>query len=215
MPCPWGDYLMLYEASGFKNKTTMKRYEGMKDDELVHLYAKGCDEAFNELLTRHDAYVHTFIRFSISDEDQVEDVFQDVFIKVMLTIRQGRYTAEGKFKSWLGRVAHNLVIDYFRRQKARGTSQPLESDNPEGIVQTLQVASGDLSAEEAIIFQEHLSELSAGISSLSAEQQEVVRLRYWEELSFKEIAEQTGVSINTALGRMRYALGHLKRHMRS
>ena len=112
-------------------------------------------------------------------------------------------------------MAHNLVIDYFRRQKARGTSQPLESDNPEGIVQTLQVASGDLSAEEAIIFREHLSELSVGISSLSAEQQEVVRLRYWEELSFKEIAEQTGVSINTALGRMRYALGHLKRHMRS
>ena len=109
----------------------MKRYEGMIDDELVHLYAAGCNEAFNELLMRYDAYVHTYIRYSISDEDQVEDVFQEVFIKVMLTIRQGRYTAEGKFKSWLGRVAHNLVIDHFRRQKARGTSQPIESNDPD------------------------------------------------------------------------------------
>ena len=191
----------------------MKRYEGMIDDELVHLYAAGVDEAFNELLMRYDAYVHTYIRYSISDEDQVEDVFQDVFIKVMLTIRQGRYTAEGKFKSWLGRVAHNLVIDHFRRQKARGTSQPIESNDPEQPLQTLQVPSSDLSAEEAIILREHLTDLSEGIRNLSQEQQEVVRLRYWEDMSFKEIAEQTGVSINTALGRMRYALAHLKRHM--
>jgi RNA polymerase sigma factor, sigma-70 family len=191
----------------------MKRYEGMVDDDLVHLYAAGCNEAFNELLMRYDAYVHTYIRYSISDEDQVEDVFQEVFIKVMLTIRQGRYTAEGKFKSWLGRVAHNLVIDHFRRQKARGTSQPIESNDPEQPLQTLQVPSSDLSAEEAIIFREHLTDLSEGIRNLSQEQQEVVRLRYWEDMSFKEIAEQTGVSINTALGRMRYALAHLKRHM--
>ena len=159
--------------------------------------------------------MHTYIRYSISDEDQVEDIFQEVFIKVMLTIRQGRYTAEGKFKSWLGRVAHNLVIDHFRRQKARGTSQPIESNDPEQPLQTLQVPSSDLSAEEAIILREHLTDLSEGIRNLSQEQQEVVRLRYWEDMSFKEIAEQTGVSINTALGRMRYALAHLKRHMRS
>ena len=187
----------------------------MVDDDLVHLYAAGCNEAFNELLMRYDAYVHTYIRYSISDEDQVEDVFQEVFIKVMLTIRQGRYTAEGKFKSWLGRVAHNLVIDHFRRQKARGTSQPIESNDPEQPLQTLQVPSSDLSAEEAIILREHLTDLTEGIRNLSQEQQEVVRLRYWEDMSFKEIAEQTGVSINTALGRMRYALAHLKRHMRS
>ena len=107
------------------------------------------------------------------------------------------------------------MIDHFRRQKARGTSQPIESNDPEQPLQTLQVPSSDLSAEEAIILREHLTDLSEGIRNLSQEQQEVVRLRYWEDMSFKEIAEQTGVSINTALGRMRYALAHLKRHMRS
>lgn len=195
----------------------MRRYASQSDDALVQLYATGCNEAFNELLLRYDAYVHTYIRYSIQDEDVAEDIFQDTFIKVMNTIRQGRYTAEGKFKSWLSRIAHNLIIDHFRRLKTRGQEQVIEDTQTtsEEVLFALQLPADDLSAEERMIRSEHLAELSKGLEDLSPEQREVVRLRYWEELSFKEIAEQTNVSINTALGRMRYALAHLRRRIQS
>lgn len=186
----------------------------MSDDQLVELYSLGTNEAFDTLLLRYDAYVHTTIRYWVTDEDLVEDVFQDTFIKVMMTIRQGRYTAEGKFRSWIGRIAHNLIMDHFRRQRARGQEQTIEGASGEELLQTIQIPSPDSTAEERMIMGEYVDELGVGISLLSEEQQQVVRLRYWEEKSFKEIAEETGVSINTALGRMRYALQHLRRHVR-
>ena len=191
----------------------MIRYESMSDDQLVHLYAGGTNEAFDTLLLRYDAYVHTTIRYWVNDEDLVEDIFQDTFIKVMLTIRQGRYTAEGKFRSWLGRIVHNLVMDHFRRQRTHGQELSIEGASSEEILQTIQLPSPEAIAEERLIHSECVGELSYGMSQLSAEQREVVRLRYWEEKSFKEIAEATGVSINTALGRMRYALQHLRRYV--
>jgi len=98
----------------------MRRYASQSDDQLVQLYATGCNEAFNELLHRYDSYVHTYIRYSVQDEDLAEDIFQDTFIKVMTTIRQGRYSAEGKFKSWISRIAHNLIIDHYRRAVLKG-----------------------------------------------------------------------------------------------
>lgn len=192
---------------------TMIRYESMSDDQLVHLYASGTNEAFDTLLLRYDAYVHTTIRYWVNDEDLVEDIFQDTFIKVMLTIRQGRYTAEGKFRSWLGRIVHNLVMDHFRRQRTHGQELSIEGASSEELLQTIQLPSPEAIAEERLIHSEYVGELSYGMSQLSAEQREVVRLRYWEEKSFKEIAEATGVSINTALGRMRYALQHLRRYV--
>ena len=192
---------------------TMIRYESMSDDQLVHLYASGTNEAFDTLLLRYDAYVHTTIRYWVNDEDLVEDIFQDTFIKVMLTIRQGRYTAEGKFRSWLGRIVHNLVMDHFRRQRTHGQELSIEGASSEELLQTIQLPSPEAIAEERLIHSEYVGELSYGMSQLSAEQREVVRLRYWEEKSFKEIAEVTGVSINTALGRMRYALQHLRRYV--
>lgn len=185
----------------------------MSDDQLVHLYASGTNEAFDTLLLRYDAYVHTTIRYWVNDEDLVEDIFQDTFIKVMLTIRQGRYTAEGKFRSWLGRIVHNLVMDHFRRQRTHGQELSIEGASSEELLQTIQLPSPEAIAEERLIHSEYVGELSYGMSQLSAEQREVVRLRYWEEKSFKEIAEATGVSINTALGRMRYALQHLRRYV--
>ena len=191
----------------------MIRYESMSDDQLVHLYASGTNEAFDALLLRYDAYVHTTIRYWVNDEDLVEDIFQDTFIKVMLTIRQGRYTAEGKFRSWLGRIVHNLVMDHFRRQRTHGQELSIEGASSEELLQTIQLPSPEAIAEERLIHSEYVGELSYGMSQLSAEQREVVRLRYWEEKSFKEIAEATGVSINTALGRMRYALQHLRRYV--
>ena len=192
---------------------TMIRYESMSDDQLVHLYAGGINEAFDTLLLRYDAYVHTTIRYWVNDEDLVEDIFQDTFIKVMLTIRQGRYTAEGKFRSWLGRIVHNLVMVHFRRQRTHGQELSIEGASSEELLQTIQLPSPEAIAEERLIHSEYVGELSYGMSQLSAEQREVVRLRYWEEKSFKEIAEATGVSINTALGRMRYALQHLRRYV--
>ena len=194
----------------------MRRYASQGDDQLVQLYATGCNEAFNELLHRYDSYVHTYIRYSVQDEDLAEDIFQDTFIKVMTTIRQGRYSAEGKFKSWISRIAHNLIIDHYRRLKTRGQEQMIEdTQSADEALFTLQLSSDELSAEEQLIRHEHISELSRGLAKLSPEQREVIRLRYWEELSFKEIAEKTNVSINTALGRMRYALAHLRRHIQA
>ncbi len=194
----------------------MRRYASQSDDQLVQLYATGCNEAFNELLHRYDSYVHTYIRYSVQDEDLAEDIFQDTFIKVMTTIRQGRYSAEGKFKSWISRIAHNLIIDHYRRLKTRGQEQMIEdTQSADEALFTLQLPADDLSAEEQLIRHEHISELSRGLAQLSPEQREVIRLRYWEELSFKEIAEKTNVSINTALGRMRYALAHLRRHIQA
>lgn len=175
----------------------MRRYESMSDDQLVHLYSAGTNEAFDTLLLRYDAYVHTTIRYWVTDEDLVEDIFQDTFIKVMMTIRQGRYTAEGKFRSWIGRIAHNLIMDHFRRQRTRGQEQTIEGTSTEDLLQTIQIPAPDAIAEERLIHGEYVDELGYGLSQLSAEQQEVVRLRYWEEKSFKEIAEETGVSINT------------------
>ncbi len=191
----------------------MRRYAQMSDDQLVALYASGRNDAFDALLLRYDAYVHTAIRYWISDEELVEDLFQDVFIKVMMTIRQGRYTAEGKFRSWLGRITHNLIMDHFRRLRARGQEQAIEGASGEDLLLSIQLPSEDLTAEEAMIHGERLGELGEGLDSLSPVQREVIRLHYWEDKTFREIAEMTGVSINTALGRMRYALQHLRKAM--
>lgn len=191
----------------------MRRYAQMSDDQLVAHYAAGHNDAFDALLLRYDAYVHTAIRYWVSDEELVEDLFQDVFIKVMMTIRQGRYSAEGKFRSWLGRITHNLIMDYFRRQRTRGQEQGIEGATGDELLQSVQLPSEDLNAEQAMIYIEHLNELGQGLDGLSEVQREVVRLHYWEDKTFREIAEMTGVSINTALGRMRYALQHLRRTM--
>lgn len=190
----------------------MKRFATHSDDQLVALYANGCNEAFDALLTRYDAYVHSYIRFSTTDEDLVEDIFQDAFIKVMTTIRSGRYTETGRFKQWLTRITHNLIMDSFRRQKVQAKFQPYEDED---VVDApfRGIASDERNGEETIIYNDSLSELHGRLDLLPAEQREVVMLRYWEEMSFKEIAERTGVSINTALGRMRYALINLRKYI--
>lgn len=191
----------------------MNGFVNLSDDQLIALYADGCNEAFDALLERHDAYIHTYIRFSTADEDLIEDIFQETFIKVMTTVRQGRYTSEGKFRQWLTRIARNLVMDHFRRQKTQAKAQPW-GDDAAGDGLLTSIASDEQTAEEQIISADLIAELHDRLELLPAEQREVVRLRYWEELSFKEIAAQTGVSINTALGRMRYALLNLRKHVR-
>lgn len=189
----------------------MKRFENLSDDVLVALYADGCNEAFDELLGRYDAYIHTYIRFSTSDEDLIEDIFQDTFIKAMTTIRRGQYKSEGKFKQWLTRITHNLIMDFFRSQKTQAKAPIGDWDDANWLFTSLP--SDEPNGEESIIAEDLIGELYEKLERLPQEQREVVRLRYWEEMSFKEIAAATGVSINTALGRMRYALLNLRKHV--
>lgn len=191
----------------------MSNFHKLTDDELVGLYTEGCDEAFDVILFRYDAVVHTYIRFSVSDADVAEDIFQDTFIKVIHTLRRGQYVAAGKFKAWLLRLAHNLVMDHYRRIKGEGAR--LQSFDDEDAAPVERVPDTRLTAEEELIEQATIDELEQYLGLLPEVQQEVVRMRYWEDMSFREIAEATGVSINTALGRMRYALINLRKMMGS
>lgn len=191
----------------------MSNFHKLTDDELVGLYTEGCNEAFDVILSRYDAVVHTYIRFSVSDAEVAEDIFQDTFIKVIHTLRRGQYVPAGKFKAWLLRLAHNLVMDHYRRIKGEGAR--LQSFDDEDAAPVERVPDTRLTAEEELIEQATIDELEQYLGLLPEVQQEVVRMRYWEDMSFREIAEATGVSINTALGRMRYALINLRKMMGS
>ncbi|SUB78483.1 RNA polymerase sigma factor sigX [Porphyromonas macacae] len=188
----------------------MKRLKELADDQLVVLYADGCNEAFNILLERYDAAVHTYIRFNVSDPDLAEDIFQDTFIKVITTIKKGKYAAQGKFKAWVIRIAHNLIMDNYRKQSIQKIADdPLFLNGTDEWVEYMP--SEDLNQEEVMLKKDKLAELYRNLKTLPVEQRQVVFLRYWQDMSFKQIAETTGVSINTALGRMRYALINLRR----
>ncbi len=187
----------------------MKKYVNHSDDQLVRLYQEGVNEAFDTLLMRYDEYIHTYIRFSIADEDLLEDIFQEVFIKVMTVIRAGRYKAQGRFKAWLSRITHNMIMDHFRQDK----NSPYVMDKDER--ERLAPMDDELNVEELMLHKENLSEVKEWLLMLDPEQQDVVRMRFWYNMSFKEIADEKGISINTALGRMRYALKNLRRHLAS
>ncbi len=189
---------------------SMNRLKELTDDELITRYADGCNEAFDTLLERYDAMVHTYIRFTVSDWDLAEDIFQDTFIKVMTNIRRGKYKAQGKFKPWLMRIAHNLIMDVYRSREVQKTvGEPEHMDSMAGLLST--IPTDEMNQEERMQRHDLLTELYAKLDLLPMEQREVVHMRFWEDMSFREIAEATGVSINTALGRLRYALINLRR----
>ncbi len=176
------------------------------DQYLVNLYLKGNEEALSQLVTRHKTKIYTSIYLLVKDEYLAEDIFQDTFIKVIKTLRAGRYNDEGKFLPWVLRIAHNLVIDYFRREKRSPTI--INSDGFD-IFDVLGIQ--DESMEEQMIKAQTYTDLRKLIHFLPSEQKEVLIMRHYGELSFKEIADLTNVSINTALGRMRYALTNLRK----
>ena len=176
------------------------------DRELIRAYRNGEDRAFETLLNRHQQGVFTKIHFVVRDEEIANDLFQDVWIKVVQILKTGRYVEEGKFGPWVMRIAHNAAIDHFRRNRKRRMVRPTDEFD---IFDTL---SNDApSAEDRLVQEEILQELRQLIPSLPEEQQQVVQMRLEHNLSFKEIAEETDVSINTALGRMRYALINLRK----
>lgn len=180
----------------------------ISDKDLVHLYVSGDESALGLLLSRHKSKIYTSIYLLVKDRYLAEDIFQDTFIKVINTLKTGKYNEEGKFLPWVMRIAHNLVIDHFRKEKRTPTIT-----NQEGFDIFDVIGVSEESTEDKILRAQSHTELKALIQKLPEEQKEVLIMRHYADLSFKEIADLTGVSINTALGRMRYALNNLRRMM--
>ena len=185
----------------------MNTWNNKADETLVSLYAEGENQAFNVLLNRYKDKLYSYIYYIVRNSEMTEDIFQETFMKAIITIRQGRYNENGKFCAWLRRIAHNLIIDSFRQEKSENL---VSCDEPEvNILNNIGLAEGTI--ENAIVNRQILSDVRRLMEFLPDEQREVVYMRFYQDLSFKEIAEQTGVSINTSLGRMRYAILNLRR----
>ena len=178
----------------------------LSDQALLDMYQQGHREAVSQLLERHTRRVRDYVRMMVKDNDVADDLTQEILIKVVKVLDEGRYTDKGRFQPWLLRIAHNRVLDYFRAQKQVKTIN--ESSVGYDILGSKNMA--EPSIEEEIISEQRAEEIRAVVDELPEEQREVVKMRYYEGLSFKEIAELTGVSINTALGRMRYALINMR-----
>lgn len=185
----------------------MQTLAQLSDDKLVHLYANGNNEAFDTLLERHKCRLLSYIVLLTTDRQLAEDIFQETFVKAIVTIRQGNYTETGKFSAWITRIARNLVIDHFRQMKNEPT---ISADGGEVDILNRRELS-DVTIEDDIIDLQIRDDVRRLIRQLPAVQRQVLVLRYYRNLSFKEIAEMTNVSINTALGRMRYAILNMRR----
>lgn len=176
------------------------------DQELVRQYIDGSDKAFEVLLKRHKNQVYTKIYMLVKDDEVADDLFQDTFIKVINTLKSGRYNEEGKFLPWVMRIAHNLAIDHFRKVKKMPA---VRSDENNDVFAT--IGSDELHVEDKIINNQIMGDVKALLAFLPEDQRKVVIMRHYYDMSFKEIADTCDISINTALGRMRYALINLRK----
>ena len=185
----------------------MQELTKLNDRDLVAAYANGSNEAFDILLERHKNRVYTYILHIVKNKDLAEDIFQETFVKAIMTIKQGRYAEHGKFSGWLTRIAHNLIIDYFRQEKVENSL----STDEEGcdLLNRRDLCDGTI--EDEMVSEQIDEDLRRLVMALPDPQREVLVMRYYRNMSFKEIAESTNVSINTALGRMRYAILNLRR----
>ena len=185
----------------------MKSLKNKTDEMLVALYASGENRAFNILLNRYRDKLYSYIYYIVRNSEMAEDIFQETFMKAIVTIRQGRYSDSGKFSAWLRRIAHNLIIDSFRQEKNENL---VSCDEPEvNILNNACLSEGTI--ENTLVNHQILSDVRRLVDFLPDEQREVVQMRFYQDLSFKEIAEMPGVSLNTSLGRMRYAIMNLRR----
>ncbi|MDE6416758.1 MAG: sigma-70 family RNA polymerase sigma factor [Duncaniella sp.] len=185
----------------------MQEMTKLTDRELVQAYANNDNTAFDTLLQRHQGKVFAYILRIVKNKDVADDIFQDTFVKAIMTIKQGRYTESGKFSAWLLRIAHNLIIDYFRQEKSEGVT----STDEEGVdlLNRRDLCEGTI--EDWLVAEQLDVDLRQLVMALPDPQREVLIMRFYRNMSFKEIAEATGVSINTALGRMRYAIMNIRR----
>lgn len=186
------------------------RKQLMDDHQLVKDYVSGNQASFEILLNRHRAKVYSYILLMVKDQTAAEDIFQDTFIKVIKTLQGGKYTEEGKFLPWVMRISHNLIIDHFRRNKRMPSFQTEDDDF--NIFDVIRIPEQNI--EDKLIKEQLHTDVKKLIEMLPKEQKEVLYMRHYAEMSFNEIAEQTNVSINTALGRMRYALINLRKMIR-
>ena len=176
------------------------------DAQLVSLYVEGNENCLSVLIDRHQQKIFGFLLSKTTDRSLANDLFQDTFIKIINTLKRGRYNEEGKFLPWALRIAHNLTMDHFRNKKRKNTKRASEDYDFFDFI-----GEDDLNVEDKIEHEQTLNTIVNLIATLPEDQQEVLRLRIFNDLSFKEIAEQTNVSINTSLGRMRYALINLRK----
>ena len=185
----------------------MGNFNNLTDDMLVSLYLEGNNQAFDELLNRHKERLYSYIFFIVRSRDVADDIFQETFVKAIVTLQQGRYNCDGKFSAWLTRIAHNLVIDQFRQERNENVISNDESE----IDLFNNSAYSEGTIESRMVNTQVLKDVRRLVNSLPDNQREVIYMRFYQSLSFKDIAEITGVSINTALGRVRYAVMNLRR----
>ena len=184
----------------------MIKFQALTDDELVSLYAEGNNTAFDVLLSRYQSKLYSYIFYIVHDEEVANDLFQDTFLKVIMRRQDGSYTGYGKFQAWLTRIAHNLVMDYFRDKE-----QALTISNDEADYDLLNNARlAEHTTEDQMLVSQSLKDAKAIMDLLPEPQSEVVKMRFYDNMSFKEIAEKLNISINTALGRMRYAVINMR-----
>ncbi len=199
--------LSKHPYANYSKETTMQQLTKLTDRELVEAYANGNNEAFDILLERHKQKVYSYIFHIVKNKELADDIFQETFVKVIVTIKQGRYTERNKFSAWLTRIAHNLIIDSFRQDRVENTVSSDEENTD--LLNRRDLCDGNI--EDDLVSIQLNEDIRALVMSLPEPQREVVVLRFYRDMSFKEIAETTGVSINTALGRMRYAILNIRR----
>lgn len=188
----------------------MENLNLMTDEELAIMYVDGDNKAFDLLLSRNQEKLFTYIMFVVRDREMANDMFQETFFKVVSRLQQGKYIANGKFSAWLMRIAHNVIMDWYRQQRAQNIVDAPKENDLSNVGSTLLESS----REGELVNNQVMEDVRRMMSHLPASQREVVFMRFYQQMSFKEIAEATGVSINTALGRMRYAILNLRRMTR-
>ena len=186
----------------------MNNYESMSDEKLALRYIDGDNKAFDVLLARNQSKLFSYIMFVVRDEEIANDIFQDTFLKVITKLQEGKYTDSGKFYYWITRIAHNIIMDKYRMQQNEHIVEPTEDNNLSNIKSASVL---DTYRESEIINEQIMEDVKKIMNALPAVQREVVYMRFYQDMSFKEIADATGVGINTSLGRMRYAILNMRR----
>ena len=190
----------------------MIRLNEMTDEELALSYVGGNNQAFDILLSRNQSKLFSYILFVVHEQDLANDIFQETFVKVITKLQEGKYIDSGKFSAWIMRIAHNVIMDWYRDNRAKNIVETAE-DNDLSNLTGGNVAEYNI--EDRFVNEQVLCDVKKMMNLLPPTQREIVFMRFYQDMSFKEIAETTGVSINTALGRMRYAILNLRRMARS
>lgn len=187
----------------------MNNLNEMTDEQLALSYVNGNNRAFDLLLSRNQSKLFSYILFVVRDRDVADDIFQETFVKVVTRMQQGKYTTSGKFSAWIMRIAHNVIMDWYREQRSDKIVEAPRENDLSNVGRKDDLLDGSI--ESQFVNMQVLADVKKMMNNLPAAQREVVFMRFYQDLSFKEIAEMTGVSINTSLGRMRYAILNLRR----